>query len=178
MESQPAAAPSRKSETNPGILRAILVGGIIAGFNDLVFAFVLYGWPRDGATSAWNNIVTMAPRICRGIARGVLGDSARTGGAGTAILGVLLHFLIALIWAAIFATAARFVPFLRRQAVLCGLLYGMVVWLGMNAVVVPLSAVHGKFPPPQIDWKVWVAIVGHMVLIGWPIALAARRWSR
>jgi hypothetical protein len=57
-----------------------------------------------------------------------------------------------------------------------GLLYGVVVYVVMNFVVIPLSA----FPTALTFTPVRVAInvVAHMVLFGLPIALATRAASR
>src|SRR5882724_7045086 len=58
-------------------LLGIAVGGLIAGILDLLQACILFGW-----------------RIPLVIAAGLLGKQAFQGGAGTYVLGVLLHFFI------------------------------------------------------------------------------------
>jgi len=140
--------------------RAIIWGGLLAGIFDLTFAFIYYG-PKLG--------------VLQSIAGGLLGYSgARAGGITTALLGLLLHFLIALIWAAIFWFSSRLLTLLVRHAVPAGLLYGLIVFYGMNVVVLPLSALHTKaWPPSFAFWPVAM----HMLIIGLPIALAARRFS-
>jgi hypothetical protein len=40
----------------------------------------------------------------------------------------------------------------------------------MNWIVVPLSAIGAAAYPPPVNWQV---VVGHMVVVGLPIALAA-----
>ncbi len=61
---------------------------------------------------------------------------------------------------------------LRQQPVVCGLLFGIAIWFVMNLVVVPLSA----FPHVVTHTLPGAAphIIAHMVLVGMPIALAAR----
>jgi putative copper export protein len=68
---------------------------------------------------------------------------------------------------------ARRVPVLGQRPVPFGAAYGLLLYVIMNYVVVPLSAAgHGGAKDP-----VWVtlSIVVHAVLIGIPIALFTRR---
>lgn len=140
--------------------KAVLWGGLAAGLGDYLFAHVHYGW-RLG--------------VFQNVAGGLLGrEAVRAGGVPLYALGVGLHFGIALLWAALFCAAARRRPVLVRQAVPAGLLYGLVVYLGMNCVVLPLSALRVPLQlPPLLSWPA----AAHLVLVGLPIALAARRWG-
>ncbi|MFT7776681.1 hypothetical protein [Roseateles sp.] len=140
------------------LTRAILWGGLLAGSGDLVFAFGYYG---------------MSLRVFQTVAAGLIGkEAAFGGGAATFALGVVLHYGIALIWAGIFCFAALRLPALLRSASVAGLAYGLVVYFGMNTLVLPLSALHTPFWPPKLDAA---AIAAHCVLFGFPIALVARR---
>lgn len=85
-------------------------------------------------------------RILQGIASGVLGSQAFSGGLATAALGLALHYLIALIWAAIFFAACLAIPALTTAPVGVGVGYGVVVWIVMNLIVVPLSRVGRPLP--------------------------------
>jgi hypothetical protein len=143
--------------------RAMLAGGLSAGVLDLTAALVLYG--ARGARPI---------RVVQAIASGLLGPRAFQGGWKTAALGVLLHFFIATTAAAVFVLASRRAPALARRPVVSGALYGVVVYAVMNFVVVPLSAVaRGPFNPRLA--AILVAI--HVVCVGLPIALAARRYA-
>jgi hypothetical protein len=156
MTSHPTSPPRQP-------LLAITVGGAIAGMLDILGAFVIY-WPAPAAG------------ILRSIAAGLVGSAvARTGGIGLAALGLLLHFVVAMTAAAIFVAACRAVPALVRRPLLTGPLYGLVVFLVMNYAVIPLSAI-GRFPGP---WSAttYQVIALHLVGVGPPIALAARRWA-
>ena len=75
-------------------LMAIAVGGGIAGTLDLLQACILFGWD--------------IPLV---IAGGLLGRQAFQGGAGTYILGVVLHFFIACSAAAVYYGASRRLSF-------------------------------------------------------------------
>ena len=146
-----------------GVYPALLWGGGLAGVLDLLWAFFLYG-RRAGPVP-----------VLQSIASGLLGADAYKGGAGTAALGFLLHFVIAFGAAAVYYLVSRRLGFLVRWAVLCGLLYGIAVYLFMNFVVLPLSAFPGKitYSPRALV----IGILGHMFLVGLPIALAVRRRS-
>jgi len=56
-----------------------------------------------------------------------------------------------------------------------GALFGATIWLGMNYVVVPLSAAG-----PQSTDPLWISlsVAVHAFLIGVPIALFTRRAQR
>lgn len=142
------------------ISKAILVGGSVAGILDLTLAFALFGW-----------------RMPRGIASGLLGRAAFQDGAGVWLLGIALHFLIAFSAAAVYCVASRKLDFLRAHFVVCGLFYGIGVYLVMNLVVLPLSA----FPLPVGPFTVSVllkGLVGHMLIIGLPISTSLRFLSK
>src|SRR5437660_12489722 len=148
------------SAQNPNALLAILWGGLLCGLLDITAALVVYGYM--GAKPL---------RLLQGIAGGLLGPRTYGGGTATALLGLLCHFVIAFSAAAVFVAASRFAPFLVRQAVLSGVLYGIAVYFLLNRVVVPPSAA-AKFP---FSFKLMViAVVIHILCVGLPVALAAR----
>jgi hypothetical protein len=140
-------------------LPAIFVGGLIAGALDLTSAFITYGWG-----------------VPRAIAGGLLGPTALHGGTGTFMLGVLLHFFIACSAAAIYYAASRVLGFMTDHAVVCGMFYGIAIFLVMNLVVLPLSALHAK-GPYRLAGLIQGLLV-HMIIIGLPIALSVKRFSK
>jgi hypothetical protein len=156
-----AAFPSGGSRA----ARAILWGGLLAGLGDITFAFVVSGLRGVGPV-----------RVLQSVAGGLLGPAAREGGLATAALGAGLHFLIAAAAAAVYWLASRRLDVLVRRAVVCGLLYGVAVYLFMNFAVVPLSAAY--FKPSHAPSALLLNAAGHMLLVGLPIALAARRYSK
>jgi hypothetical protein len=147
----------------PNTLLAVLWGGLACGVLDIAAALVVYGY--FGAKPL---------QLLQGIAGGLLGPRTYTGGIGTALLGLLCHFVIAFLAAAVYVAASRFAPFLVRHAILSGALYGVAVYFFMNRVVVPLSAA-AKFP---FSFKMMViGIIIHIFCVGLPIAIAARRFA-
>jgi uncharacterized membrane protein YagU involved in acid resistance len=148
-------------------LAAILTGGLIAGTMDICYA-VGYSYLRSG----------VAPKtILQSVASGLLGRDAYSGGTATATLGFALHFLMALAIAAIYLLAARWLPALIRRPYLYGSLYGLVVYLFMNLVVLPLSRMPPRGAMPAL-LTIVTSIIVHMFLVGVPIALASRRALR
>jgi uncharacterized membrane protein YagU involved in acid resistance len=146
---------------------AILAGGLIGGAFDITFACVVWGFRG------------VAPiRIGQSVAAGLLGrDAAMAGGVPAGLLGFALHFGMALIMAAIYYAAATRLPLLVRRAAWCGPIYGLGLYLTMNYVVMPLSAIgkHGGTGPLYI---VIPEILVHMFLVGLTIALFTRRALR
>lgn len=161
-------APAPASSPSPA-LRAILIGGLLAGVGDITQAFVVFGI-RNGITPV---------RVLQSVAVGLFGRAAVNGGAKMAIAGLLLHFSIATIWAAAYVGASRWVRLLRERTVLCGPLYGVIVFLFMYQVVLPLSRVARD--PRSSLFTVPLVITGwfgHPLLVGLPIAWATRRFAR
>lgn len=152
------------SKHNANALPTIFIAGLIAGVLDLTAACV-YSWARAGVTPV---------RVFHSVASGVLGPSAFTGGAKAAALGVALHFLIATTWAAVFYVASRRIRFLINQPVVAGLIYGVVVYLFMNFVVLPLSAVTRR--PVPLSGRIYGALI-IMFFVGLPIALIVRQYA-
>jgi len=146
----------RLQQSNLGL--PILVGGAVAGTSDLIAAFVTFG-----------------PGVPRAIAGGLFGRSAFQGGPGTYILGIVLHYFIAFAAAAIYCLASRRLPFLIEHFFVCGLFYGIAIYLVMNLIVLPLSALH--FMGPYQYRGLLQGILIHMFIIGLPISLALRRMS-
>jgi uncharacterized membrane protein YagU involved in acid resistance len=157
-----SAAPAASSSN---AFLAIFWGGLACGVFDITQACIAWG--------IQNHLPPM--RIFQSVASGLLGPKSFQGGASTAALGLALHFFIAFSWAAIYYLASRRLAIMVDRPILCGLLYGELVWLVMNFVVIPLSAIH--------RWPTWTAAsiitgpIGHLFLVGLPISLAVRRWA-
>ena len=147
---------------NPRPLPAILVGGLIVGVIDLVYAIVVYS-PQKPI------------RVPQTIASGVLGMKSYSGGVQAAALGVALHFVIALGAATVYYVASRKLGILVQQAVLSGLIYGALVYLFMHFIVLPLSAAPNRHP--ALIYQV-TEFVEHWFCVGLPIALSVRHYSR
>ena len=140
-------------------IRAIAVGGLIAGTLDLLQASLLFGWD-----------------IPLAIAGGLLGPRAFQGGAGTYALGVGLHFFIATSVTAIYYAVSRRLRFLVEHPLICGLFFGAAVEDVMRFVVLPLSGLRARGPYELHDLILGLTV--HMVIIGLSVAYSVRRFGR
>ena len=162
-----SAATAVLSVQKPNALLAIFVCGLLAGILDLGSAFITYG--------------AGVPRV---IAAGLLGPTAVHGGLGPYVLGIALQFFISTSAAAVYYAASRKLSFLREHALVWKLrqsprvtkLYGVAVFLVMNLIVVPLSALHLR-GPFQLAGLIQGLLV-HMFLIGLPISLSVRQYAK
>lgn len=159
--SQPA--PASESGTLSPLARAIIWSGLIAAVLDLGYVIVLT--QMNGGDPV---------RMLQGIAAAAVGPAARNPQAwGYAFIGGALHFAVAYGWAALFCVVARARPYLLRQPGLAGPLYGALVWLVMQLVVLPFTQTPPKsFPPPR--WE--PVFLAHLLCVGLPIAVVARRF--
>lgn len=141
---------------------AIAWAGLIAGTMDITAAFVVYG--------------AMGARpipLLQGIAAGLLGMRAFSGGLATAALGLLCHYLIAYSAALGYVAASHVLAALARLPLLFGPLYGIAVYFFMQFVVHHSGAIHRP-----LSWK--MTLIGcaiHIVCVGSPIALVTRRFT-
>lgn len=142
----------------------IVVGGLVAGVLDLDYAFL------------WSGLRGTSPqRLLQSVSSGLLGSSAFERGVPSALLGLVCHFVVAFGATTVYFLAARRIAFLTEHPVVAGMIFGILVYLFMNFVVIPLSAfpIALKFPPLVL----LRGFVSHAFLVGLPIALAVRRFS-
>ncbi len=156
-----AAAPRRSAWSY------VLAGGFVLGTLDILFACGFWALLRDVPPA----------RILQSIAAGLQGPAAFEGGRGSAMLGLLCHYVIATAMVLAYVLASRRVDALVRRPVLYGLLYGLLLYALMSYVVVPLS----NAPQPTKIYLPWVlaSIIVH-ALLGVICAWTARwaGWNR
>ena len=142
--------------------RTIALATLVAGTLDIVFAMMLsliFG--RE------------IPNMLRFVASGPF--PAATGmGASGAILGLAVHFTLMAIMATVFVAVARQKPELTAKPIQWGVIYGLVTYVAMNLVVVPLR--FGNWPPKPLS--IATQLFAHIVLVGIPIALITARSLR
>lgn len=147
----------QKPEFN--IAGAIFWGGLVAGILDI--AAVLAYWLPHGATTAG---------IFQAIASSLMGPAAYEAGSASVALGAFLHFAVSFVFAAAWVGASVRLAILRVRPVICGMAYGLLAWIIMTHIVVPLSrADFGESTPVRMA----ISIAIHVFLFGLPIALAA-----
>jgi hypothetical protein len=151
----------------PSAFETIVYGGLAIGILDFIDASVFFPL-YYGITfqSVW-----------WGPASGLLGrEAARAGGWNTALLGILLHFVVAFCIATVYYLASRNISFLIRWPVTSGLIYGVIANFVMQYVVIPLSAIGSRGGGPEPLGSLLNSVIGHAVLVGLPVALIAA-WS-
>lgn len=135
---------------------------------DALFAVVLYVVVLHATT---------VPRVFQSIAAGLLGKASYSGGAATVALGVACHLTVAFGWTSIFYVASRRIDSVRELmrsnagSIAVGLLYGAIVWLAMDFIVIPLSRAT---PTPVANWRFWAMLAWHAVGVGLPMVRILR----
>jgi uncharacterized membrane protein YagU involved in acid resistance len=130
----------------------ILLGGIIAGTVDVGAACLI-----NGANPA---------RILQVIASGLLGKASFEGGSATSALGLVLQWAMSILIASIFVVVVQLWPLLKRHWVKVGLASGLIIFLVMNYVVLPLSAIgHApRFRPLHFAQDVVAMLVFGLII--------------
>ena len=152
-----AASFATRSST---VLRAVLYATLSIGVLDASDGIVFLGLQGKGPI-----------QVLQYIASSMLGSQSYADGLASAVLGLVLHFVVSLAVAGVYILASRRIPFLRTRWVIVGLLYGSAVWLFMNLIFLPHTAVaHGP-----ISIATWFnGILGHALFVGLPCGFFAR----
>ena len=145
------------------MLRTIAWATLVAGTLDILMAVI------DVTLSGGS-----VPGMFRSIASGPFGDGMRESSAGVPA-GLVVHFVIMAVIAAVYIVAARRVPALTRYWWIAGLLYGVGVWLVMYGIVLP-ARFGGSLPSEAL--AVAKGLFAHCVLVGLPIAWITARARR
>jgi hypothetical protein len=147
--------------THEGIGRRILLATAIAGTLDIGMAAIETA--RAGKPVAG---------MLRGLASGPF-PPATDWGAGGALLGLGVHYAIMAVMAAVFLIARDRIAIVRRHTILCALAYGVILWLVMYGLVLPLRF-GAPFPSPK-PVAIAKQLFAHVVLVGLTFGLVARR---
>ena len=137
--------------------------GVLAGTLDALGASTHY-FLRTGKSPA---------AVWRYVASALLGPTATTGGSVTVLTGVAMHYAIAFGWTALFFIAASRSRALRGNPWIVGPCYGLIVWLMMTRVIVPMTLIG-----PPTTFNAVQAAIGALIIVlcvGVPIALGASR---
>jgi hypothetical protein len=146
-----------------GLLRPILLATFVAGTLDILAAVglsLLFG--RGPMT------------MLRGVASGPF-PPATEWAEGGSLLGLAVHFTLMAVMVTVYMIAADRRPTLRAKPVQWGVIYGLVTYVVMNLIVVPLRF-GGPFPPTPR--AIATQLFCHIVLVGLPIAWIAARHFR
>jgi hypothetical protein len=146
------------------MLRPIAIATAVSGALDILFAMILTMTIGKGDI----------PAMLRFVASGPFPQAPEWGGPG-AVLGLLVHFTLMAIMATIFVLAARQYPAILQSPVKWGVIYGLITYVAMNWIVVPLRF-DSPLPPKPIS--IATQLFAHIVLVGIPFALITARTLR
>jgi len=104
----------------------ILLTALLTGVIDILFAFII-------------NYKTPVSIILKFIASGVFGKAAFGPGTAMIYCGLLIHFCIATAWTTIFFLLYPKLSGMLKSRVALIIVTGVVIWLMMGLVIVPLS---------------------------------------
>ena len=164
------AGAMAQAQGSRSVGQAILTGWLSCGVLDITAA-CLQGWIQAGRAPA---------DVLKGVASGLWGRSALDGGAGMAMVGLAMHFTVALTATLVFYALSRRLAFLRTlPLLLIGPLYGVVVFCAMNYGTLPFLSWLRSFylgtPPRWPGTMGWPQVGIHMICVGLPIAWGVRR---
>jgi uncharacterized membrane protein YagU involved in acid resistance len=140
-------------------LRIILITGFLVASLDALAAIIVY------------NVSPL--NLFQYIASGAVGRAeAFSGNFIYVVLGICFHYFIAYVWTILYVALLPIVKKLPGNKYVNGVLYGALIWMGMNLLVLPLSAI----PPRIFNWE--QAIIGIAIIIfavGLPITILIHR---
>ena len=141
--------------------RAIVWATLVAGTIDILYAALMSSMAGGGPAA-----------MLRTVASGPF-PPATGWGAGGSILGLIVHFALMAMMAAGYMIAARNWPVLLARPLQWGIVYGLITYVVMNWVVVPLRF---DMPLPPQPRAIVSQLFAHIVLVGIPIALITARY--
>jgi len=153
--------------TRNSLLRLSVISGLITGMLHFIVQIgIVFG------------LILKTPIISslQYVASGAMGDTAFTGGLATALLGLVLDFIMTTIMAGVFILSVDRIPLLRRHVIPGSILYGFGVFIVMNLIVLPLSAAPALPAPPL--WLLIELVLQHILLIGLPLGIPVQRNTR
>jgi hypothetical protein len=151
-----------------GVRSVLVKTWLLVAVTDALFA---------SATGALIPPTVTPARVFRGVASVLFGKTALDGGATTALIGLAMHFGVALFWSSLFVFAVHNSWWLRDalktwpSRILLAVVYGVSIWLIMTWIVIP-SMLH---KPPTLSLKYWVQLVGHPLFVVGPMIFVNRR---
>lgn len=145
-------------------METIALAGLVAGALDITATSTLFALQGLSLQRLW-----------QGIASGALGTAAFSGGKKTAAAGLVFHFGIAFVVAAVYYALSRRWLVLAEMPFVWGPVYGVAVHLVISRIVLPLSAA----PKRVFSAKAFlIQLAIHICFVGLPVALVISHFSR
>ena len=141
------------------LLRPFVLATLICGTLDILLA-VFLTLARGKAPADMLRFVASGPF-----------PGAPDWGTGGAILGLVVHFTLMAIMVGSFLVLVSQRPALLDRPLLAGIAFGLITYVIMNLIVVPLRW-PAAFPPKPIG--IATQLFDHLVLVALPTVLIAR----
>ena len=145
------------------MLKPIAIATAISGSLDILFAMIL--------TLAFGRQIS---GMLRYVGSGPFPQAMDMGATG-AILGLVVHFALMAIMATVLMFYLRANPAQLDKAVMVGVVYGLLTYVVMNLLVVP---VRFGTPLPPKTLSIVTQLFAHICLVGIPMALIAKKYLR
>lgn len=171
-------APAEK-RLAPSSFTKHVVGSTVVAMPPLAVALLVAVLDGAFAVLYYVNVLGAAAfrRIWQSVASGWLGKASFDGGNATVALGLATHLLVALGWTLGYTFVAQRLDIVQkytatpRGRILVGVIFGAMIWLTMNFVVVPFSRAHVSSPA---NWRFWGMLAWHMIGVGPPLVWFTR----
>ena len=149
---------------------AALTAGLIAGTLDIIAACV----------QAYLKTKTVPSRVLTYIASGAVDPKTVSNPALLTLLGLLIHFFIAISFAFLFFFLVKQIPSLVKYSLLIGIIYGIFAWGCMRFIILPYLSRHKLKPIEGTEAIKNAAIAAAIIVVcvGIPVAVLAKRYVR
>lgn len=144
---------------------AVFLSGLVAGTMDIVAAFTVYAFILHKTTPT---------KILRSIASAIFKKDAYTGNSSMVFFGLGMHYFIAFSFAWFYFVIYPYFPFLKKNAAISGLFYGIFVWLIMNLIVLPIF--FPGIPENHLDFPFLISIIILILCVGFPISFITKKY--
>ncbi|MDN3673061.1 DUF1440 domain-containing protein [Flavobacterium branchiarum] len=142
----------------------VLLSGLVAGTMDIIAPILIYSVILQKTTTV---------KILQSIASGIFKKDAYSGDPKMAVFGLVIHFIIATIFALFYFAIYPYLPSLKNKTIISGCIYGILVWIVMNLIVLPI--VFPILPAKHLDFPLLLSIVIHVFCVGIPIAIITKK---
>lgn len=143
--------------------RPVIVATLLCGTLDILFAIILT--LLNGKSPA---------AMLRFVASGPFPSASNWGAAGS-LVGLAVHYSLMAIMVVAFVAAARSIPTLTDRPIGWGIAYGIATYVMLDLLILPMRFA-AAWPPRPIS--IGTQLFAHIVLVGIPTALIARRHLR
>ena len=147
-----------------------LIAGLIVGALDITAACI-QAYMKSGTTPS---------QVLKYVASGAVDPKTFSNDTMLTGVGLLVHFIIAILFTFFFFFLAKQIPSLVTYPIPIGILYGVFVWAAMRFII--LTYISRLNPKPIIGQEAIknaaIAAGILVVCIGIPVALLARKYVR